>query len=105
MSEVMFSGGTSLEAATYGVVGDADEPGMLLAPGSASSRGASSTSIFIGAAGSAGWSSYAGVRAVRGFGIDENTGDVRRGHDCPDHQRIRCLRLRSPAGESTATTG
>ena len=31
MSEVMFSGGTSLEAATYGVVGDADEPGMLLA--------------------------------------------------------------------------
>jgi cyanophycinase len=33
MSEVMFSGGTSLEAATYGVVGDADEPGMLLAPG------------------------------------------------------------------------
>ncbi|MGD9619590.1 MAG: cyanophycinase [Mycolicibacterium sp.] len=33
MSEVMFSGGTSLEAATYGVVGDADQPGMLLAPG------------------------------------------------------------------------
>jgi cyanophycinase len=33
MSEVMLSGGTSLEAATYGVVGDADQPGMLLAPG------------------------------------------------------------------------
>ena len=33
MSEVMFSGGTSLEAATYGVVGDADQPGMLLAKG------------------------------------------------------------------------
>lgn len=29
MSEVMFSGGTSLEAATYGVVGDADQPGIL----------------------------------------------------------------------------
>lgn len=33
MSKVMLSGGTSLEAATYGVVGDADQPGMLLAPG------------------------------------------------------------------------
>lgn len=33
MSEVMISGGTSLEAATYGVVNDPDQPGMLLEPG------------------------------------------------------------------------
>lgn len=33
MSDVMISGGTSLEAATYGVVDDPDHPGMLLAPG------------------------------------------------------------------------
>jgi cyanophycinase len=33
MSEVMISGGTSLEAATYGVVDDPDQPGMLLEPG------------------------------------------------------------------------
>lgn len=33
MSDVMISGGTSLEAATYGVVDDPEQPGMLLAPG------------------------------------------------------------------------
>jgi cyanophycinase len=33
MSDVMISGGTSLEAATYGVVDDPDQPGMLLEPG------------------------------------------------------------------------
>ncbi|RWR12243.1 cyanophycinase [Paenirhodobacter populi] len=33
MSEVMISGGTSLEAATYGVVTDPQKPGMLLAEG------------------------------------------------------------------------
>jgi cyanophycinase len=33
MSDVMISGGTSLEAATYGVVVDPTRPGMLLTPG------------------------------------------------------------------------
>lgn len=33
MSEQMISGGTSLEAATWGVVETPDEPGLLLAPG------------------------------------------------------------------------
>ncbi|MBX7432350.1 cyanophycinase [Mycobacterium sp. Y57] len=33
MSDVMISGGTSLEAATYGVADDPDHPGMLLEPG------------------------------------------------------------------------
>lgn len=33
MSQVMISGGTSLEAATWGVVATADEPGLLMAPG------------------------------------------------------------------------
>ena len=74
MSEVMISGGTSLEAATYGVVDDPDQPGMLLEPGLGffpwgmvdqhfSKRGRFGR-LVIGMQAS-------GVK--RGFGIDENT--------------------------------
>ena len=70
MSEVMFSGGTSLESATYGVVKDADQPGMLLAPGSDSSWG-SSTSIS-SAAGSADGRGMQVGRSAASV-LDENT--------------------------------
>jgi len=74
MSEVMFSGGTSLEAATYGVVGDADQPGMLLAPGLGFFTWGMVDQHFIkrGRFGRM----VVGMQesgATRGFGIDENT--------------------------------
>ena len=74
MSEVMFSGGTSLEAATYGVVGDADQPGMLLAPGLGFFPWGIVDQHFIkrGRFGRM----VVGMQASgarRGFGIDENT--------------------------------
>jgi cyanophycinase len=74
MSEVMFSGGTSLEAATYGVVGDADQPGMLLAPGLGFFPWGIVDQHFIkrGRFGRM----VVGMQeagAKRGFGIDENT--------------------------------
>ena len=74
MSEVMFSGGTSLEAATYGVVGDADQPGMLLAPGLGFFPWGIVDQHFI-KRGRFGrmvvGMQESGVR--RGFGVDENT--------------------------------
>jgi cyanophycinase len=74
MSEAMFSGGTSLEAATYGVVGDADQPGMLLAPGLGFFPWGMVDQHFIkrGRFGRM----VVGMQASgakRGFGIDENT--------------------------------
>ncbi len=74
MSEVMFSGGTSLEAATYGVVGDADQPGILLAPGLGFFPWGIVDQHFIkrGRFGRM----VVGMQASgtkRGFGIDENT--------------------------------
>jgi cyanophycinase len=74
MSEVMFSGGTSLEAATYGVVGDADQPGMLLAPGLGFFQWGMVDQHFIkrGRFGRM----IVGMQASgakRGYGIDENT--------------------------------
>ena len=74
MSEVMFSGGTSLEAAAYGVVGDADQPGMLLAPGLGFFTRGMVDQHFIkrGRFGRM----IVGMQeagAQRGFGIDENT--------------------------------
>ncbi len=74
MSEVMFCGGTSLEAATYGVVGDADQPGMLLAPGLGFFRWGMVDQHFIkrGRFGRL----VVGMQesgAQRGFGVDENT--------------------------------
>lgn len=74
MSEVMFSGGTSLEAATYGVVGDADQPGMLLAPGLGFFPWGIVNQHFIkrGRFGRM----VVGMQAAgakRGYGIDENT--------------------------------
>ena len=74
MSEVMFSGGTSLEAATYGVVADADQPGMLLAPGLGFFPWGMVDQHFIkrGRFGRM----VVGMQeagAKRGFGIDENT--------------------------------
>lgn len=74
MSEVMFSGGTSLEAAAYGVVGDADQPGMLLAPGLGFFTRGMVDQHFIkrGRFGRM----IVGMQeagAKRGFGIDENT--------------------------------
>ena len=74
MSEVMFSGGTSLEAATYGVVGDADQPGLLLAPGLGFFQWGMVDQHFIkrGRFGRM----VVGMQASgakRGFGIDENT--------------------------------
>lgn len=74
MSEVMFSGGTSLEAATYGVVDDPDQPGMLLAPGLGFFPWGIVDQHFIkrGRFGRM----VVGMQASgtkRGFGIDENT--------------------------------
>ena len=74
MSEVMFSGGTSLEAATYGVVDDPDQPGMLLAPGLGFFPWGMVDQHFIkrGRFGRM----VVGMQssgAKRGFGIDENT--------------------------------
>lgn len=74
MSDLMFSGGTSLEAATYGVVGDADQPGMLLAPGLGFFLWGMVDQHFIkrGRFGRM----VVGMQASgakRGFGIDENT--------------------------------
>lgn len=74
MSEVMFSGGTSLEAATYGVVDDADQPGLLLAPGLGFFPWGIVDQHFIkrGRFGRM----VVGMQASgakRGFGIDENT--------------------------------
>jgi cyanophycinase len=74
MSEVMFSGGTSLEAATYGVVSDVDQPGMLLAPGLGFFPWGIVDQHFIkrGRFGRM----VVGMQASgakRGFGIDENT--------------------------------
>lgn len=74
MSEVMFSGGTSLEAAAYGVVGDADQPGLLLAPGLGFFPWGMVDQHFIkrGRFGRM----VVGMQASgakRGFGIDENT--------------------------------
>lgn len=74
MSEVMFSGGTSLEAATYGVVGDADEPGMLLAPGLGFFSWGMVDQHFI-KRGRFGRMVVGMLEsgAKRGFGVDENT--------------------------------
>ncbi|MFM9033281.1 MAG: cyanophycinase [Mycobacterium sp.] len=74
MSEVMFSGGTSLEAATYGVVGDADQPGMLLAPGLGFFPWGIVDQHFIkrGRFGRMVVGMHASA-AKRGYGIDENT--------------------------------
>ena len=80
MSEVMFSGGTSLEAATYGVVDDPDEPGMLLASGLGFFPWGIVDQHFIkrGRFGRM----VVGMQASgakRGFGIDENTALVVEG--------------------------
>ncbi|AGC62930.1 cyanophycinase CphB [Mycobacterium liflandii 128FXT] len=74
MSDVMISGGTSLEAATYGVVDDPDEPGMLLEPGLGFFPWGMVDQHFIkrGRFGRL----VVGMQASgakRGFGIDENT--------------------------------
>ncbi|AQT81815.1 cyanophycinase [Mycolicibacterium litorale] len=74
MSEVMISGGTSLEAATYGVVDDPDQPGMLLEPGLGFFPWGMIDQHFIkrGRFGRL----VVGMQASgakRGFGIDENT--------------------------------
>lgn len=74
MSDTMIEGGTSLEAATFGVVGDPDQPGMLLGRGLGFfpwgmidqhfiKRGRFGRLVVAMAA--------SGTR--RGFGIDENT--------------------------------
>jgi len=81
MSEVMFSGGTSLEAAAYGVVGDADQPGMLLAPGLGFFPWGMVDQHFIkrGRFGRM----VVGMQesgAERGFGVDENTALFVEGH-------------------------
>lgn len=74
MSNVMISGGTSLEAATYGVVDDPDQPGMLLEPGLGFFPWGMVDQHFIkrGRFGRlvVGMESSG---ATRGFGIDENT--------------------------------
>lgn len=74
MSEVMISGGTSLEAAAYGVVDDPDQPGMLLEPGLGFFPWGMVDQHFIkrGRFGRL----VVGMQACgakRGFGIDENT--------------------------------
>lgn len=74
MSDVMISGGTSLEAATYGVVDDPDQPGMLLEPGLGFFPWGMVDQHFIkrGRLGRL----IVGMQASgakRGFGIDENT--------------------------------
>ncbi len=74
MSGVMISGGTSLEAATYGVVDDPDQPGMLLEPGLGFFPWGMVDQHFIkrGRFGRLVVGMLAsGVK--RGFGIDENT--------------------------------
>ena len=74
MSDVMISGGTSLEAATYGVVDDPDQPGMLLEPGLGFFPWGMVDQHFIkrGRFGRLVVGMLAsGVK--RGFGIDENT--------------------------------
>ena len=74
MSDVMISGGTSLEAATYGVVDDPDRPGMLLAPGLGFFSWGMVDQHFIkrGRFGRLAVGMLASG-AKRGFGIDENT--------------------------------
>ena len=74
MSDVMISGGTSLEAATYGVVNDPDQPGMLLEPGLGFFPWGMVDQHFLkrGRFGRL----VVGMQATgakRGFGIDENT--------------------------------
>ena len=74
MSDVMISGGTSLEAAAYGVVDDPDLPGMLLEPGLGFFPWGMVDQHFIkrGRFGRLVVAMEAsGVK--RGFGIDENT--------------------------------
>ena len=74
MSAVMISGGTSLEAATYGVVNDPDQPGMLLEPGLGFFPWGMVDQHFIkrGRFGRLAVGMQASG-AKRGFGIDENT--------------------------------
>ena len=74
MSDVMISGGTSLEAATYGVVDDPDQPGMLLEPGLGFFPWGMVDQHFIkrGRFGRLVVGMLASG-AKRGFGIDENT--------------------------------
>lgn len=74
MSDVMISGGTSLEAATYGVVDDPDQPGMLLEPGLGFFPWGMVDQHFIkrGRFGRL-VVAMAASGAKRGFGIDENT--------------------------------
>ena len=74
MSDVMISGGTSLEAATYGVVNDPDQPGMLLEPGLGFFPWGMVDQHFIkrGRFGRLVVGMLASG-AKRGFGIDENT--------------------------------
>ncbi|WP_059015931.1 cyanophycinase [Mycobacterium sp. M26] len=74
MSDVMISGGTSLEAATYGVVDDPDRAGMLLAPGLGFFPWGMVDQHFIkrGRFGRLAVGMLASG-AKRGFGIDENT--------------------------------
>lgn len=81
MSEVMLSGGTSLESATYGVVGDADQPGLLLAPGLGFFPWGMVDQHFI-KRGRFGRLVVAMQEsgAKRGFGVDENTALFVEGH-------------------------
>lgn len=74
MSDVMISGGTSLEAATYGVVDDPDRAGMLLAPGLGFFPWGIVDQHFI-KRGRFGRLVIAMLSsgAKRGFGVDENT--------------------------------
>ncbi|MFT4012245.1 MAG: cyanophycinase [Paracoccus sp. (in: a-proteobacteria)] len=74
MSDVMIEGGTSLEAATYGVVRDADQPGMLLGRGLGFFPWGVVDQHFIkrGRFGRL-VVALAESGVARGFGIDENT--------------------------------
>ena len=74
MSQVMIEGGTSLEAATYGVVQNPDQPGMLLGRGLGFFRWGLVDQHFI-KRGRFGRLVVAMAESgvTRGFGIDENT--------------------------------
>ncbi len=84
MSPVMIGGGTSLEAATYGVVSDPDRPGLLLGKGLGFFRWGIVDQHFIkrGRLGRL-IVALAASRTRFGFGVDENTAlfiDGARGH-------------------------
>ncbi len=84
MSQVMIEGGTSLEAATYGVVTDPGQPGLLLGKGLGFFRWGIVDQHFIkrGRLGRL-IVAMAASRTRFGFGVDENTAlfiDGSRGH-------------------------